>query len=98
MTYYILLDGKPVPEPDYDKWKAWSDANPEMRGVAHDDIDGALISTIFHGVVQDGSLHVWETRIFGGALDQVTDRCAGTREQAEAMHARMVKRVKSLKA
>jgi hypothetical protein len=37
---------------------------------------------------------LWETMVFGGALDQEQDRCSGTREQAEAMHQRMVERVK----
>lgn len=97
MMYYLLnADGNPVPEPDYDKWKKWSDENAEARRVAHDEIEGTEVSTIFHGIVEDDSLHVWESRIFGGPLDQVTDRCAGTREQAEAMHARLVERVKNL--
>jgi hypothetical protein len=37
---------------------------------------------------------LWETMVFGGKLDQEQDRCSGSREQAEAMHARMVERVK----
>lgn len=98
MTYFILnADGKAVPEPDYEKWKQWSHENVQLRAVAHDDIQGVVVSTIFHGMVEDDSLHVWETRIFGGALDQVTDRCAGDRDQAEAMHAQSVERVKNLK-
>ena len=41
-----------------------------------------------------GAPVLWETMVFGGKLDQEQDRCSGSREQAEAMHARMVEKVK----
>jgi hypothetical protein len=42
----------------------------------------------------EGPPILWETMVFGGPMDQEQDRCGGSREQAEAMHAHMVKRVK----
>jgi hypothetical protein len=38
---------------------------------------------------------LWETMCFGGEMDDEMARCSGSREQAEAMHERMVSKVKS---
>jgi hypothetical protein len=64
-------------------------------------IGDAKVSTVFlgldHSFSEDGPPILWETMVFGGELDQETDRCSGTREQAEAMHKKMCEQVKNYK-
>lgn len=96
---YILNEsGTPVAEPDLMTWAKWFETAD--RKVAVDQISDAKVSTIFLSIdlsyQQSGPPILWETKVFGGALDQETDRCSGSREQAEAMHARMVQRVKEI--
>ncbi len=94
---FILNDeGNPVPEPDLILW-GLSLSGPGTR-VGEDHIGKSRISTVFLGLDHNFTRHgppiLWETMVFGGVLDEELDRCSGTREQAEAMHAEMVKRVK----
>lgn len=93
---YILNEaGKPIPEPDLMKWGTW--LQTANRHVATEIIGDSKVSTIFLGLdyAFGGEPPVlWETMVFGGKLDQAQDRCGGSREQAEAMHARMVERVR----
>jgi len=96
---YILDDnGKPVIEHDLVKWAKWHCTH--HPGVARETIGDSDISTVFlafdHNFSGVGPPLLWETMVFGGRLDMEQDRCAGSREQAEAMHARMVERVKAL--
>lgn len=102
---YTLNDkGEPVPEPDASSWSTWYHYNREMCRVDKTEIGKAKISTVFLGVDHNWVTHhnpvsapiLWETMVFGGKLDQEQDRCSGSREQAQAMHARMVKRVKDV--
>jgi hypothetical protein len=72
------------------------------RIVAQEQVGQYWISTIFLGIDHnwgEGAPILWETMIFAHAAnhrwDQKQDRCAGSREQAEAMHARMVDFVRS---
>jgi hypothetical protein len=97
MKKYILdSNGCPVLEPDVMKWAHWFEkAN---RTVAMDTVGGSIVSTVFLGIdhgFDGGPPILWETMVFSGKLDHEQDRCSGSREQAEAMHARMVKRVKA---
>jgi hypothetical protein len=64
--------------------------------VAYDRVNGATVSTIFLAAAHNDPPVLWETAVLGGPLDQVRDRCSGHREQAEAMHAKMIERVKNL--
>ena len=99
MKHYVLDDsGNPVPEPDYDKWESWF--NRSNTRIFQTDTGGAgVVSTIFLALAwEDAQPVLWETMVFGGRLDQVRDKCAGNRDQAEAMHRKMVERVKSLRA
>lgn len=98
---YILDEkGQPVAEPDLMKWAKWFEA--AERHVGDERIGESGISTVFLAMDHDygcrGEPLLWETMVFGGALDQEQDRCSGTREQAEAMHARMVEKVKCANA
>ena len=98
---YIFDDsGRPVREPDITKWGVFL-KDRKRRRVAADvlTINGeeVRVSTVFLGMdhAWDGGPPVlWETMVFGGKLSEEQDRCAGNREQAEAMHARMLERVR----
>lgn len=95
---YILDDDwNPVPEPDLIKWGQW--LQYAKRSVAHTIIGESRISTVFLGLDHsfgDGPPVLWETMVFGdGKLTGEQDRCTGNREQAEAMHQRMIERVKN---
>jgi len=93
---YILDDkGNPVLVTDLATWARWFDAC--QRHVADETIGASRISTVFLALdhaFDGGPPVLWETMVFGGPLDQEQDRCSGSREQAEAMHARMVEKVK----
>jgi hypothetical protein len=96
--YYILnAAGEPIKEPDLTKWAVWFQLSARRR-VADETINDSRISTVFLGL--DHSFEgpppiLWETMVFGGPLNEEQDRCSGNREQAEAMHAKMVERVKA---
>jgi hypothetical protein len=93
MRHYILApNGEPILEPDFMKWAQWFEHSE--RKVAFTALPtGAFISTVFIGLDHgsgEGSPVLWETMVFDHnhkSLHQV--RCAGSREQAQAMHQRM---------
>jgi len=98
LRHFILNDdGVPVVENDLVKWAIWFEENGQTRRrVGRDRIGPAEVSTVFLGLDHSfgrGSPVLWETMVFGGKLDRDQDRCAGNREQAEAMHAAMIARV-----
>jgi hypothetical protein len=96
MNYILNENGNPVLEQDIIAWAHWFET--AARRVAHDTISDASVSTVFLGIDHSfgsGPPVLWETMVFGGPMDQEQDRCSGSREQAEAMHAKMVERVKS---
>jgi hypothetical protein len=72
------------------------------RIVKQEWIRAVKVSTVFLGIdhnfdfEEDAPPVLWETMVFNGPMDSEMDRCSGNREQAEAMHAKMVERVKSL--
>ena len=94
-THYTLnAAGEPIPEPNLLVWAKWF--GHSERKVAFDTIDDVQISTVFLGSDHNfgfGPPILWETMVFGGKLDQEQDRCSGSREQAEAMHDKMISRV-----
>lgn len=94
---YILSDtGAPVPEPDVIKWGQWYE-NREACRVDSTHVGNARVSTVFLGMDYSlgdaGGPILWETMVFGGPLHEERDRCGGNREQAEAMHSEMIRRV-----
>lgn len=94
--YVLNSDGNPVAEPNLEKWAQWL-ALGSHRRVAEDFVGKSRVSTVFLGLNHqfgDGPPLLWETMVFGGPLDREQERCSGNREQAEAMHAAMVARVK----
>ncbi len=95
MNWILDERGTPVLEPDITKWAQWFEK--AERHVADEKIGESRISTVFLGLDHSfgsGPPVLWETMVFGGKLDQDQARCSGSREQAEAMHAKMVARVK----
>lgn len=106
---YILVDGKPVLEPDVLKWSdwycqssdAWCTGTPNDRQIARDRIGGRLVSTVFLAI--DHSFGgtpplLYETIVFedesGCGDDEVCERYE-TREQALAGHKRIVEELKA---
>ena len=96
MTYILNERGKVVPEDNLLKWAQWFETAD--RGVARSLVGSVEISTIFlaldHGW-DGGAPILWETMAFDEDLNKIAgDRCAGSREQAEAMHELMVMKFK----
>ena len=94
---YILNEsGTPVVEPDITKWGKWMEIG--NRRVKFEKVGDVEISTVFLGMDHawgGGPPVLWETMVFGGPMDQEQMRCSGSKEQAEAMHDKMVERVRS---
>jgi len=98
----FILDerGQPKAEPDLMAWADWIETHWKTdRVFKQEQVGDSKVSTIFlgldHSFGSGGPPVLWETMALGGKLDQEQERCSGTREQAEAMHARMVERVKA---
>lgn len=83
-------------------WADWFEKS-ENCIVKQDYIQGGegtvTVSTVFlgidHNFVDEGPPLLWETMVFGGKFDHYRDRCSGNKEQAEAMHDKMVAYVKN---
>lgn len=72
---YILVEGKPVLEPNLNKWGSWMGTSERI--VKKDDIGKVKVSTIFLGLDHNygiGTPILWETMIFGGKHDQYQKR------------------------
>jgi len=94
MSAHYILDGHQVVKTDLMTWAKWFEKHE--RHVADETINGVRVSTVFLGVDHQfgaGPPLLFETMVFGGALDQEQERCS-TWEEAEHMHAIMVMRVK----
>lgn len=94
--YILDENGTPTEAPDLMTWGQWMQTDD--RTVAKTEINGVKISTMFLGLDHawgDQPPLLWETMVFGGPLNEEQDRCGGSREQAEAMHAAMCARVSS---
>lgn len=93
--YVLDEQGEPVLETDLMKWAEWF--GTPARILAQEWVAESQISTVFLGIDHnwgDGPPILWETMVFNGRLNGEQDRCSGSREQAMAMHAEMVARVK----
>jgi hypothetical protein len=101
MLKFILDDqNNVVPVDNVLDWGQWFEAATanKSRVVAQEQIGDAFVSTVFlgidHGWNPAGPPIIWETMVFGGAMDGEQDRCPGTWDMAKAMHAEMVAKVK----
>ncbi len=98
MNDKFILDesGKVVPASDLEAWALWFESSGNKRVVAKTQVGDSQVSTVFlaldHGFGAPEPV-LWETMVFGGRLNQAMARCSGNREQAEAMHAEMVRKV-----
>jgi len=96
--YVLDASGEPRQEPDLLAWARWFEASGDERRVALTDIaPGVRVSTVFLGLDHSfGGMRplIFETLVFGGALDQEMDRYS-TRAEAIAGHERMVARVRA---
>lgn len=95
---YILNDkGEAETCDDIITWGRWF-AKPDNRIVAKMKFPGCEVSTVFLGIDYAFGDEVgpilWETMVFGGPHDEEQDRCSGNRADAQAMHDKMVARVK----
>lgn len=106
MNKYILNEtGKPTREPDLMKWAYWFEETDNRR-ILDTYVGDLWVSTIFLAVDHSfgaGPPVLWETMVFDQkGKEKACDRCAGSLEQAEAMHALMVRklerRAKNLKS
>lgn len=93
--HYILNEnGQPIPA-DLDTWARWFEKRDRI--LKQEWIGRSWVSTVFlgldHNYSEEGPPILWETLVFGGKLKDEMTRCSGSREQAEAMHEEMVKRV-----
>lgn len=90
-----ILDGKQAVEcGDLMTWVKWFET--ANRRVADETIGDVRVSTVFLSINHsfgEGPPMLFETMVFGGPMDQEQDRCT-TWNEAEAMHAAMVERVK----
>lgn len=97
-----ILDEKgenPVPV-DLMTWAKWFEPRGN-RIVKQEQVGKYMVSTVFlgidHNYEPDGAPILWETMVFDRSSDSPghdldMDRCSGNREQAEAMHQRMVEK------
>ena len=91
---YILVNKKPVKEPDTLKWAKWFEKAD--RHVKRDSIGDVEVSTVFLSLDHNfsgGKPLLFETMIFGGKHDQYQDRCS-TWKEAEEMHKKAINKVK----
>jgi hypothetical protein len=97
MLFILNERGEPVEERNISRWSDWLATN--ARTVRIETIGDSTVSTIYlgldHNFLQGGPPILWETMVFGGKLAHKQTRCAGSREQAEAMHAAMIEKVKA---
>lgn len=102
MKYILDSNGEPLACEDIMQWGNWFEtADRRVAVTAIDDprIDSDvsyLVSTVFLGVDHrhfNGPPILWETMVFRGREGLWFDRCGGSREQAEAMHQNVCKKV-----
>ena len=97
-NYKLNEQGEPVPCSGLMDWAMWFESSENQRIVARDEIGDVRVSTIFLGLDHNWRLEgppiLWETMTFGGGIEQECERCAGSREQALAMHATVLAHVR----
>lgn len=93
---YILNGKEPVLASDTLEWARWFE-NADSRRVASDRVcEEAEVSTVFLGLDHgygEGAPLLFETLVFGGALDGEMERYS-TWDEAERGHQAMVERVR----
>jgi hypothetical protein len=83
---YVLIGETPFEEPDLRRWGDWFEraTRDGSRQIGNDKVGEATISTVFlgidHNYYSDGLPVLFETMIFGGDLDNHTERWRSYRE------------------
>lgn len=99
MSDKYILNSQGEPEP-CDDLHVWARSFETDRRVARDEINGRIVSTVFLGIDHNfngGEPLIWETMVFPSEdnfNEEDADRCGGSRADAQAMHNRMVAKVK----
>lgn len=97
--YILDANGEPIPARNLMEWANWFEGGHNQRIVKQEMVGDVKISTVFlslnHNYEQDGPPILWETMTFKDGDENDQDRCSGSREQAMAMHERMVEKVKA---
>lgn len=102
--HYILNEnGEPkCTGPGHDgliAWAQWWEANREKLDIGRTWVGESLVCTTFLGLDYnwrpEGPPILWETEVSHGPMNGECQRCSGGREQAEAMHAQVLAKVKS---
>lgn len=97
MSDKFILDesGNPVPAKSLAEWGEWFETAGEKRVVDRTETLNGRVSTVFLGLDHsygEGPPLLYETMVFDGPIHEETERYS-TRQQAEAGHLAMVKRV-----
>lgn len=98
--YILNSAGEPVVETDLLTWAQAFEKSDRI--VKQEHVGYFKVSTVFLGLDYnfhgDGPPLLWETMVFlkdhGNEVDY--DRCSGSREQALAMHQKMVEHIRSI--
>jgi hypothetical protein len=93
-NYILNEQGEPVATNDLNVWARFFEL--PTRIVKQEDIGRLKVSTVFLSMDHNfggGPPVLWETMVFDEGSEIAVNRCAGSREQATAMHAEMVNRV-----
>lgn len=95
---YVLNDqGEPVLETDPLRWGERFARSRKQRIVKQETIGGLFVSTVFLGLDHQhgkGPPILWETMVFDNKTTTDMDRCYGNRQNALAMHQRMVEKAR----
>jgi hypothetical protein len=100
MKYILNALGEPEQCDDIMDWAMWFET--ASRRVALTKLDEPhtdvtyIVSTVFLGLNYNhfsGPPILWETMVFKGDKGMWFDRCGGSREQAEAMHDNMCRKI-----
>ena len=103
LKHYILDENHEIKVVDLETWAKWFENAHEARRVKRTVYNGVndneiVISTVFlgldHNFFDEGPPILFETMVFGGLLDQETERYA-TWNQAVRGHDQMVRKVLS---
>lgn len=96
LKHYILnKKGRPI-RCSFWTWARWFEKTSN-RVIAQTQMGRIMVSTIFLGIDHNFSDHgppiLWETLVLGGPSHGDGERCAGSREQAEAGHMKWVEKM-----
>ena len=99
MTQYVLHNGKPKEEPDYEAWKEWISSHDLARLVELTIMKdlGCRIETRFYGFDLSGGkwkkAALYQTEVTGGTYDEHTSTYC-TLGQAKKGHFRIVSAIR----